>query len=157
VYEGSAGVDAPRPRLRSFVGRAALLRAFDEELAAVRSGDSRFVLISGEPGIGKTRLTEVAEERARVRGFAVVRGRCSEVPGAPAFWPFRQLLRGLSEECELDPESVVGADSPALALLDWRDPPVEEGETDRFRLFADVAAWFAEAARRAPLVLVLGA
>ena len=48
---------------------------------------------SGEPGIGKTRTAEEIGAVARRRGAIVLTGRCYEGEGAPAFWPWVQILR----------------------------------------------------------------
>jgi MoxR-like ATPase len=54
------------------------------------------VLISGEPGIGKTRLVEELAARANAAGARVLWATCWEDEGAPADWPWIQLLRGLA-------------------------------------------------------------
>ncbi len=53
------------------------------------------MLLAGEPGIGKTRTAEELARVARERGAQVLVGRCFEGEGAPAFWPWVQVLREL--------------------------------------------------------------
>ena len=48
-----------------------------------RDGARRVVLLSGEPGIGKTRLSSFAAHRAHAEGFAVCWGACSEELAVP--------------------------------------------------------------------------
>ncbi len=60
------------PLRPSLVGRDAEVAALDEQLALVRTGAFRVVLVTGEPGIGKSRL--VSELAERQRDFAVVVG-----------------------------------------------------------------------------------
>ena len=76
-----------------FIGReremAGLRAAFDE----VRAGRGRLVLLAGEPGIGKTRTCEQLASIVRQQGGRVLWGRCYEDEGAPAFWPWLQVLR----------------------------------------------------------------
>jgi DNA-binding SARP family transcriptional activator len=76
-----------------FVGRedplAQLLAGLEESL----TGNARVFLISGEPGIGKSRLAEELARHARRRGAHVLVGRCWEAGGAPVFWPWMQALR----------------------------------------------------------------
>lgn len=87
-------------------GRLPLLGR-DRELSALEQAWERtaaeratgVALLSGEAGIGKTRLLE---ELARRVPAQVRWGRCTQVSGAPVYWPWRQLLRGL-------PAEVVGA------------------------------------------------
>jgi len=52
----------------TFVGRGAELAALDEALDAAAGGRTTTVLIGGDPGVGKTRLLETWNPRARDRG-----------------------------------------------------------------------------------------
>jgi predicted ATPase len=52
-------------------------------------------LISGEPGIGKTRLADEIASDAASGGMRVVWGRCWEGGGAPAYLPWVDVLRSL--------------------------------------------------------------
>src|SRR2546426_12502037 len=63
--------------------------------ADAHGGHGRLVLIAGEAGIGKTRLTEEIAERGRSKGMQDVWGRAWESGGAPAYWPWVQILRSL--------------------------------------------------------------
>src|SRR5215467_4699660 len=51
------------PRRPSLVGRDAELAALDEQVALARAGAFRVVLVTGEPGIGKSRLVNELAER----------------------------------------------------------------------------------------------
>ncbi|HKN49389.1 MAG TPA: AAA family ATPase, partial [Actinomycetota bacterium] len=76
-----------------FVGREReieTLRNLFEEAAA---GRGRMVLLSGEAGIGKTRTANELATYASSRGAEVLVGRCYEGAGAPAYWPWIQVLR----------------------------------------------------------------
>jgi DNA-binding SARP family transcriptional activator len=77
------------------VGREYELHALQEDLAETIMGRGRLVLLGGEPGIGKTRLAEELGSRAKATGAEVVWGRCYEGRGAPAFWPWTQIVNGL--------------------------------------------------------------
>ncbi|GAA3104543.1 BTAD domain-containing putative transcriptional regulator [Streptosporangium carneum] len=74
------------------VARDAQLRLVRERLTGVRRGDGGVLLVTGEAGIGKTRLAQAAAEEAAARGFRVAWGRCLD-DTAPAFWPWIQVLR----------------------------------------------------------------
>jgi predicted ATPase len=78
------------------VGRDDPLAALDGVLAGARGGRGRVVLVAGEPGIGKTRLAEEAARRAAAAGMQVAWGRCHEGDGAPALWPWAQVVRQLA-------------------------------------------------------------
>jgi hypothetical protein len=75
--------------------RALLERAF--------AGQGHVLLFTGEPGIGKSRLSEQVALEAAERGAAVACGRCWEARGAPAYWPWIQVLREL--EMDRSPET----------------------------------------------------
>ena len=82
-------VDSP------FVGRDDERRLLVDSLERVLAGSGGVVLIEGEPGVGKTRLTMEAAEDARWRGFEVSWGSCT--PGAlRPFAPLIEVLESLS-------------------------------------------------------------
>lgn len=82
---------APDRSARPFVGRTAERGALGAQVAAARDGNGCVVLVAGDPGIGKTRLVE--ETTAGLPRTRVLWGRCHETEGAPAFWPWMQVLR----------------------------------------------------------------
>lgn len=101
-----------------FVGRAAELRTLGEELARARAaGTSRIVVVSGPPGIGKTRLLAEVTARSGARIGAIV-GRGSPLGTAV---PFSLVVEGL--ETHLRPLGVsavrdlLGAQGGALARV----------------------------------------
>ncbi len=116
------------------VGRRRELDALAGWLAAARGGRGRLVLCAGEPGIGKTRLAQELAGLAAAQGVAVAWGRCVEVEGAPAYWPWRLVLRALGANAGLDG----GPGSPE----------------ERFRLFDGVAEALRAAAHPALLVVL---
>ena len=119
------------------LGRRRELEMLTTWLDAARGGAGRLVLCVGEPGIGKTRLAQELAGIALAGGTTVLWGRCVEADGAPAFWPWRQVLRALSVE----PDTVLTGD-------------VESPE-DRFRVFDDVARMVRDAATGGGLAIIL--
>src|SRR5206468_3674977 len=88
----------PRPGRRAagiFVGRARELAELSPAIDDAVAGRGRFFLISGEGGVGKTRLADELASRAKDAGARVLWGRCSKHGGAPPYWPWTQALRGL--------------------------------------------------------------
>jgi serine/threonine protein kinase len=85
----------PLDRLASgvFVGREPELTQARDCLDAALSGRGQLLLLVGEPGIGKTRTAEELTTWARMRGAQVLWGRCYEGEGAPAYWPWVQIIR----------------------------------------------------------------
>ena len=89
------GTRAPvaEERRLPFVGREAELAMLDEALAFARTGEGRLVEISGEAGIGKTRLVEELHERApRLPRVHVV---CDAYASSEPYATWRELLRPL--------------------------------------------------------------
>ena len=82
-------------QLETFVGREREMQTLRARIDDAKAGTGSLVLISGEPGIGKTRLLTEASHYAEEQGLLVLWGRCWEGEGAPAFWPWVQILRGL--------------------------------------------------------------
>jgi AAA ATPase domain len=83
-------------KFRALIGRDRELEAFDAALRAVAAGERAVLMLSGEPGIGKTRLLEELAARLHALGATVAWGRTSEVGLTPAFWPFIQVLSALA-------------------------------------------------------------
>ena len=81
------------PANMPFVGREALLQAAEDAFDRAVEGYGQIVLLSGEPGIGKTRMAEEVAAIARSHGALVAWGSCHEWEGAPAYWPWTQVLR----------------------------------------------------------------
>ena len=148
-----------------FVGRKAELTELLAGLEDALSGRGRLFLLVGEPGIGKSRLSEEVVRRSRARGATVLNGRCWEAGGAPPYWPWVQSLRSYVREADpTDLRSQLGAGAPYLVQLlpelrdrfaDVAEPVSLESEGDRFRLFDAVAEFLGNAANDRPLVLVL--
>ena len=144
-----------------FVGRDAESRALDEGLADAWSGRGRLFLVAGEPGIGKSRLAAELTARARDSGAQVAWGRCWEAGGAPAYWPWAEVLAALVDRIGVtelrawlgDSTDDLGQIIPALAAEapDARLAP----DTARFRLYDAVVRLCRLATVDAPMVAVV--
>src|SRR6185436_4235362 len=76
------------------VGRDAQATALTGALEQTAAGSSAVVLISGEAGIGKTRLVNDFVDRARASGAIVLVGGCLPIAGAnPPYTPLVQAFR----------------------------------------------------------------
>jgi AAA ATPase domain len=99
----------------ALIGRRGQLVVFDEALRGAARGTGGVVLVSGEAGIGKTRLAEEAARRASAEGFAVAWASCWEGGGAPPLWPWLQLLDGLGASTAVAVDPANGASVEGVA------------------------------------------
>ncbi len=79
-------------------GRGQELAALLEAMSRAESGAPTFVVLTGEPGIGKSRLATELAAHAEGTGARVLLGRCSQDDGAPPLWPWRAVLAGIDVE-----------------------------------------------------------
>jgi len=168
--EAVEALDAPLPPLLdvaagfALAGREAELAALQDAWSTVAGGQRRIVLLSGEPGVGKTRLAIELARQAREDGALVLAGRSDEDVAAP-FQPWSQALRfHLGLLGERDPRPWLGPTPAELArvvpeladLVPGLDPPLAtDPETERLRAFEALAGWLSASAAQAPVVLVL--
>ncbi|HEY0616442.1 MAG TPA: AAA family ATPase [Kribbella sp.] len=124
--------------MAGIAGRGPELAMLRGWVDAARGGAGRLVLCGGEAGIGKTRLAQEVAGAALATGAAVAWGRCVETEGAPAYWPWRQVLRAL------------GADADEVLAAAQGEAP-----EDRFRLFEEVTGVVRRAAGKQGLVVIL--
>lgn len=156
---------APRPG-QAIVGRAhelGLLRTHLDALLSTRTGS--LLLVSGEPGIGKTTMLGALQHEARAHGVAVHTGSAPAATGAPAFWPWSQVVDSMA--AGLDGEALrqacagnaraVSRMSATVAERIGHPAPVTGGspQTLRFLLYEAVSAFIARAAGDDPLVIVI--
>jgi DNA-binding CsgD family transcriptional regulator/tetratricopeptide (TPR) repeat protein len=152
--------DTPSARALTapLIGRGAEMARLRAALADAREGRGCAVFLSGEPGIGKTRLARELMEAARRQGFVVLEGPAYMLEGSLAYAPvlaaFGPLLR------RLDParrSRLVGG-LPDLGRLfaDLQLPPPEalgEPALEKTRLFEAVARLLERLARQSPVLL----
>ena len=154
-----------QPQLGAFVGREDELAELDGGLDAAFEGHGRLFLLAGDPGIGKSRLTEELMAHATARGAHVLVGRCWEAGGAPAYWPWVQSLRAYvrdGDAAALRSQLPSGAAQLAQIVPDLRlhfpelgSPAQLEPEAARFELFDATAEFLRRASQARPIVLVL--
>ncbi len=148
-----------------FVGREKEMDELRAGLEDALSGRGRLLMLVGEPGIGKTRTSEELATYASLRSAQVLWGRCYEGEGAPAYWPWVQLIRSYvhdQDPKELMSEMGPGAADIAQVVSEVRDrlpglpaPPTLEPEQARFRLFDSITTFLKNASKGQPIVMVL--
>src|SRR5713101_1101292 len=75
----------------TFLGRKQELEIMLAAAERAAGGHGNLLLVGGEPGIGKTSLLE--RFGRTVLGMEILWGRCWEGGGAPAFWPWLEIVR----------------------------------------------------------------
>ena len=118
------------------IGRGEELAVLTAALDRALAGETGFVLLGGEAGVGKTRLLRELSARAEDAGFGVLSGQCVE-PGAEGlpFAPLVDVLRTLARTMPPDQLGrVLGPAASALSrllpeLAPQAPPPVSAGET----------------------------
>jgi hypothetical protein len=138
---------------RIWLGRDPELSELAAGLDDLSRGRGSLFLISGEPGIGKTRLADEAARAAAGRGIPVHWGRVWEAGGAPSYWPFIQILRAACRDRELPPVHAAEI-AELMPELRARHPELPPATHERFQLFDAVASALRTAAAQAPCVLV---
>jgi DNA-binding SARP family transcriptional activator/RecA/RadA recombinase len=140
------------------VGRDDALEALEGAWAQTADGTRRLALVSGEPGIGKTRLAAELVARVQADGGAALAGRCTPEGHIP-YAPFAEALGGLA--AAVGPAALadaVGVQAGELARVvpSLPDAPAP-GDPDgaRHRLLAAVDAALVAVGRTDGLLLVL--
>ena len=147
------------------IGRAASLASFARVFELVKSGQGHTVLVSGEAGIGKSRLVAEARARAGPEQVCFLQGACFEQDRALPFAPLLDLSRSLlltgSREAFLPhlapfaPELIKLLPDLAIFLPDVRPTPVLEPGQEKRRFFAALTHCLLGLAEPRPLLLVI--
>ena len=146
-------------------GREAELAELQSDLQSAVSGHGRAAIISGEPGIGKTWLAEQLAQAAAAAGAVVVWGRGYTGRGAPAFWPWVQVVNGLLDR--FSDEALRGAlrfGASELAQIvpqikelipDLEPPAPADPETAQFRVFEAITGFLRRLSQTQPIVVII--
>lgn len=175
VADGPASTIAPVPPTVSIarridpavedsplIGRDGILNQLDDELAQAARGELRIALLTGEGGLGKTRLA--AEFASRCENTTILYGRCEPEDVRP-FGIWIGLLRSaLRQTREAELPEIIGADGPTLSRLlpelvnrlDISDPrPATDVESERMALFGAVLRLIGRMSTERPMLIIL--
>jgi DNA-binding CsgD family transcriptional regulator/tetratricopeptide (TPR) repeat protein len=147
-----------------FVGRESELEKLQTLMPRTEGERRRVALLSGEPGVGKSRLAREFAGQAAAEGVLVLYGACDAVVRTP-YGPFVEALDRLVRAIEVEElGAALGAGGGELtrllpdlpALVGELSAPVEaDPDTERHRLHTAVADLLANVSRGRPILLVL--
>ncbi len=145
-----------------FVGRSDELDAARTAWKSVIDGVLTGVLISGEPGVGKSRLARELGLTAMADGATIVYGRCDEGVGA-SFQPIAQALAYVVEQSSPGladlgrfPGELARLLPELTAAVPGLPPAVDaDPDTEQYRLFDAVLSWLETMSTNAPVLLVV--
>jgi class 3 adenylate cyclase/tetratricopeptide (TPR) repeat protein len=154
------GFDAP------LVNREDERRQLMDAWAAARDGDGRTVLITGEPGVGKSRLLAHLRDALAAEPHRWLALRCSPLRVNSAFHPVAGMVRSTvgirltdepAEQRQLLraalPEDQAGAEEPIATLLGVADGEAPAPEKFRRDLMEALCRWLGDLASRGPVVV----
>ncbi|MGH9304902.1 MAG: ATP-binding protein, partial [Acidimicrobiales bacterium] len=148
-------------RADRLVGRSGELDLLTAMLEHAAIGQPRATLISGDAGVGKTRLVEELTRIAAERSFLVLSGRCADVGGNVPYLPIADALRNAVTRPEA-PEPLLKALAHrqilGRLLPDHSGSELADGEVagiTQQQLFGAVLGLLAELAETAPVLLTL--
>lgn len=151
-----------RPEDPMVAREAELKKLVDSLDYVIARGKARCLVLTGEPGIGKTRLTQEISLIARDRGMAVAVGTCDELKCDVPLYPFREALSKASEAATEALQKAVSTHLLDLAsLLAYRDIRMEgklpsSSTSDRQAvLFYQVVRFLQALANERPIALLI--
>src|SRR5260370_33847161 len=149
------------------IGRAADLTALYVLVDQAKRGEGQVALISGEAGIGKSRLAAEAKAYAANQGFLPLQGNCFQTDSAFPYAPLLDLLRSYFSGSSLvtghhdlapfaqelsqflpDVTPLIPESTPLLV------PPSLDPQQEKRRLFALVLHFFTRQTTHQPLLFI---
>jgi adenylate cyclase len=164
--------ETPGQEQRLLLGRDAELEIAARAIAGLSDGRGCVLGVTGEPGIGKSRLTEAIRRQAQQAGVTWLDTRCVSYGAALPFWPFAELVRrtvGIEpddaprEACAILAAAIadgahvgffarlLGLPAPAVGV----DTGELEPEAFRRGLQGALVEWFRRLAASGPLVIAI--
>jgi DNA-binding CsgD family transcriptional regulator len=139
------------------VGREGELGRLLSLLDDAEAGRSVVALVSGDAGVGKTRLIGEVTRLAAGRGFTVLSGQCAELGDSVPYLPLADALRGAAQSTGVRDAL---SSRPALGRLlpEGGEGPIADSDRSglaRQQMFGGVLGLLAELAAAAPVLLVL--
>jgi serine/threonine protein kinase/class 3 adenylate cyclase/sugar lactone lactonase YvrE len=144
----------------TLVGREEEMRQLTEMLESAASREGRLLLVTGERGVGKTRLVQEVSVAARDRGFLVATGRCYESQRGLPYYPFLEALSHLLRAAPPPVRAGAARRWPHLARILPEElgavpTPAADPHEEQARLSRAVTGFVVACAEQAPVTLLL--
>ena len=159
-----SSVEANEERRLPPIGRDVELKLLSKHVEQAIGGRGSVVLISGEPGIGKTHLVTAAAEAAQMLGALVRIGHCYEAEGSPPYTPYIEMLEDIIRTGSTgNLRFALGEDAAEIARImpelrtvfsDIPEPIEVPPEHQRRLLFGAFRSFLARAARLTPILYI---
>ncbi|HEY7419946.1 MAG TPA: AAA family ATPase, partial [Ktedonobacteraceae bacterium] len=150
------------------IGRSSERVALDLLLDQAKSGKEQVVLLSGEAGIGKSRLIAEVKTSAASMGFLLLQGNCFQADRTSPYAPILDLLRSSFPDSVRLPEylgqlpfaqELLPVDPDTTSLTTAQQPLTRSSSLDpqqeQHHLFAQMLRFFTEQATQQPLLCIL--
>lgn len=151
-----------------FVGRSAELSQLRKLVKDIIDGGGNLVVVTGETGVGKSRLVSEVETYSKLKGVRALRGYCYEGETIP-FYPFQSIFRQIYERLKKkSPEYVkqlLGRGGRFLSkiALEFREFDLDTGPADettnpdqeKLHLFTTIANILRQWASESPILLIM--
>jgi DNA-binding CsgD family transcriptional regulator/tetratricopeptide (TPR) repeat protein len=156
----SAGLSGRLPELAPLVGRGDELRTLESTIARVAGGAPGVVMLTGPPGVGKSRLARAALSSAAASGFSAFAGGAHDVGREVAYGPVVEAFGRPLRAMDPDDRAALLEDLPQLGLLfsgvGLRPPlPLGDPALERTRLIDGLAQLMERLAARQPMALLI--
>jgi hypothetical protein len=159
-----AATGSGQPQERTpFVGRESEIGELEKALDRMLLGQGSFILLGGEPGVGKTRLAREIQRLAHRRGCLVMTGQCYEQESAPPYGPFVEISDQAARTLPQAYRAALGESAPEIAALVLslrriyhdRTPVVPPDQRQRRLLFSAYLDYIRRATLKSAVVLLL--
>lgn len=141
---------------KDFVGRKTVMTRVRAALSDACQGRGNLCLLTGEPGIGKTRVVEQLVREADALGLSIAWGTCSDTDDTTPLWPFLQIVDELTKASAITRSSRSSTrheEDAATSSLSGGDLATKSAS--RHEIFESILKRLVDISAMSPCVLIL--